>query len=768
MFLRERSYWASVALASYAGASAFTASPYGGRAAPIASLLLVPIFLGAGFALTQAPEGQSDRVEPGARTAARTALTGAGVLLESLAAHEGTLAFSYLGAALASVAGLVAVARSSSLGGILPPPRFARRLDGAAVAAFAWSIAVALAVVGWVSPERTPTLPLASAYAGAAAAIASIGLLLASAARALMARRLELGVSERLSATLWLGSSALAIGIATTALGLSAAEKMLPIAATLAGVVAGAAAASQRAETIARLMRYSLVLSLLSTPPALLAAYLSKTSPDRASLAVIAACGVCAIVGMSAPRIARSAAPERHLWLDALDAATRAAMSPDPEPALEEALRSLRPLSGSTRLGEGPLSTSDEATRRSSGTPTLFKLSPAEALTADRAGLVHRERAEVPESVLTLARSEPDQVLRADVLHAVSVRMPEVRPALAWLEDRALGAVALLTERDEPIGLLGLPRGERTAPHGLEEVRALRALADRLAAVVAVSSKLGRSWERERVTRERADELELRYGALTKALVDAGDRVEEILALVARPARLALYSPASRTAIERIEGLAQSRDPITLLTAPGIDALAYGALCHLASPTPGGPFVVADGASQTLVDLMLWRSDSSPIVRARGGTLLVLFPELLPKLVQSYIGAATDDRTRLVVVVAKTIDVLVAQADLDERFADRVGDRVVALPTLASRAEDLRALAIAHLGEIGARFHRRPIGIEAAALGVLAEHPWPGNDAELVGVLTRAATLCDGHIVRRKDISLSVAPPSNASRAARS
>ncbi len=765
MFLRERSYWGSVALASYAGASAVTASPEGAHGAPLAGLLLVPVALAVGYAFTAAPEDRPDRVEPAARAAARLAITGAGVLIESATSRDGLLMFSYLGSALASVAGLVAVARSGSLGGLLAPPRFARRLDAAAVAAFAWSIAIALAIAGWVTPDRTPSLPLAVAYAGSAASIASVGLLLAAAGRALVARRLELGVSERLAATLWLGASALTVGIATSALGLSPPEKMLPALATITGVVAGAAAATQRADTIARVMRQTLALLILAAPPALLAAYAAKTSPDRAAICVMVACGACALVGMAAPRIARRAAPERHLWLDALDAATQAALSPDPESALEEALRSLRPLSGSKRVADRPLENNQEG--GSSGTPTLFKLSPAEALTADRAGFVHRESAEVPESVLSLARGEPDQILRTDVLHAVSVRMPEVRSALAWLEDRSLGAVALLTERTDPLGLLALPKGERTAPHGLEEIHAFRALADRLAAVVAVASKIGRSWERERVARDRAEVLEARAEGLAVALGDAKNRVEDILTLVARPARLAVYSPASRLAIERIESLSRAQAPITLLAAPGIDALAYAAVCHLASPTPGGPFVVADGGSQPLTDLMLWRSASSPIERARGGTLLVLFPELLPKLVQSYIGAAADERVRLVVVVAKTIDVLVSQADLDERFADRVGDRVVALPTLASRSEDLRSLAIAHLGEIGARFHGRPIGIEAAALGMLAEHPWLGNDAELVGVLTRAATTCDGHIVRRKDISLAALTLPSPARSAR-
>ncbi len=750
MFLRERSYWATVALASYAGATASAAATAGERGVALAALGLAPAVIAVGWTATAPPAGATDRVEPGARAAARTALLGAVLIVTSETSRRGTTVFTHLGAALASVAGVVAIARASSLGGMLEPPGFARKLDAAAITAFAWTLAVVVAGADWVSKEPSSALALWSAYAGSAASIASLGILLASAARAARARRLELGVFERLDTALWLGGVTLSVGVAASALRLAQPEHVLPIAAGVTGLSASIAAATQRADRVRRATRHVLALVVLSTPPALAAAYFAKTSPDRAALAVVAACAACALVGMLAPAIARRATPTRHLWLDAIDAATRAAMSPDPAPALEEALLALRELSAGDAL--------EKATGVRASTATLYTFSPPEAVTIDRAGFVHRARVETPASLVELAREEPDQVLRADVLDAVGVRRPEVRPVLAWMRDRGIDACALLTERDEPVGLLALPRGARTDALGLEEVVALRALGDRLAAVVAVAAKLGRSWERESAAREASEKDLERAAALERELALAAERIEDLLAVTARPARVANYSPAARTAIERVDSLAASGATATLLTAPGIDALAYAAHFHLAGPAPSGPFVMADGANAKLTDLMLWRSDASPIARARGGTLVLLHPELLPKLVQSYIGAAADERLRLCVVVAKTVDVLVARDLLDERFADRVGDGLVALPTLATRAEDLRALALACLGALGARFHGRPLGIEAAALGILGEHTWPGNDAELEGVLTRAAAVCDGHLVRRRDLALGPSP----------
>src|SRR6185503_13167437 len=104
---------------------------------------------------------------------------------------------------------------------------------------------------------------------------------------------------------------------------------------------------------------------------------------------------------------------------EALATATRAATRPDPDEALEEALRALaRPAIGSTAW----LS------------PALFRLHPAEVVTVDRAGYAHLEGGELPAGLLALAESEPEGVLRAEVLRAAAVRRPEVRSMLAWLD----------------------------------------------------------------------------------------------------------------------------------------------------------------------------------------------------------------------------------------------------------------------------------------------------------------------------------------------
>ena len=76
----------------------------------------------------------------------------------------------------------------------------------------------------------------------------------------------------------------------------------------------------------------------------------------------------------------------------------------------------------------------------------------------------------------------------------------------------------------------------------------------------------------------------------------------------------------------------------------------------------------------------------------------------------------------------------------------------MALPTLESRSEDLRALSLEHLARIGLRLGRQPLGLAPRALEALLEHTWPGNDAELHATLLRASLVAEGEVLGLKEL----------------
>ncbi len=77
-------------------------------------------------------------------------------------------------------------------------------------------------------------------------------------------------------------------------------------------------------------------------------------------------------------------------------------------------------------------------------------------------------------------------------------------------------------------------------------------------------------------------------------------------------------------------------------------------------------------------------------------------------------------------------------------MTQRLADAEVTLPSLAERAEDLRALILDGLAHQSLRLGREPLGVDNLALRLLVEHTWPANERELEAVLARAALIAEG------------------------
>ena len=733
----DRLLAASLACVAYAVA----ATVYAAGAPRWAHVFVVP------FALVLALAGSLTRhAERGdaakSRSAFRVALAAAMIAGTGLTAYdfrEGRL-ITAIGAAGVAIAGLRATLRMPAEDSHVSRAAMSPRYGGVALAwvALSWLPAIIAAGVLTFSPaDGPPPIPLRSdADAFVVASLSSLALITTTSIIELGRRRLELGAADRLRSFATIGVAMLVVVLLAGALGLVPLVRLLTIALIAASFLAGATAVARRPETVGRVATQAMVLTTLAVLPAIALAAYAKSDPARGPLAVAIGAVLAAIAGLAAPAIAERILPRSEPWTAAFEAATIAASFPDPEPALERVLVELGGLS-LERLS----------------TPALFRFEPPSITVVDRAGYARTEAIAVPETVAKLAASEPERVLSVDSLRAVAVKQPEVRPALAWLEDRKLHAVAVVLEGDMPIGMLGLPAGAREAPITLSEARALGALTRLLGAQIAASAKLARSLRREGDAR-KAETLADRALAETRSELEAEQhRGEALTRTIAERALVALYSPPARMANEALVTAGQGGGPLALLTPPGCDALPFVAVYHLASPRKSAALYVVDGRDPLRADLTHWRSETdSPFVRARGGTLAIIDPQLLPKLVQAYIGAAFDERVGLAIVVAKPIDVLVALEALDERLADRLDGSTIAIPPLRERSEDLRALVLERLTRLGLNLRGKPLGIEPSALALLAEHDFPGNDAELESLLVRAARDAEGDLVRRRDL----------------
>src|SRR5262249_42728710 len=274
------------------------------------------------------------------------------------------------------------------------------------------------------------------------------------------------------------------------------------------------------------------------------------------------------------------------------------------------------------------------------------------------------------------------------VLVELQVRRPEVRPLVSWFEARSAFSATLVVDEEGPLGFLLLPKAGRRSQMTLEEARAIRILADRVSALLAVSSALARSRQRELAAQNRAAEVDAEKSRLERIIELGSGRHRAFAELVARPVRIATYSPAARFTVDEIERRARTGTSLPLVVPPGVDAAGWAAVAHLAGPNGGGPLVGLDAATAVVHHQDPWRDPAvSPLSRADGRPLVILDVPALPRAVQDYVALSLDRRERepsassvpgpkLVVSTREPLDAL-GEGRLSPRLGARLGDAAI-------------------------------------------------------------------------------------------
>ena len=717
---------------------------------PLLALGGLPLWLAVVWRRTERGEVGPRRVDARALSAVRACHFGAALWVAArlgAPGHSSLDAAANLGTAIAAIASLVTLARLPVEGGILRPAPSTRSLDAAAFAGLLWGIAVSLPATRALFASDVALDPLTIDYATTTAAIGSLLVLVSAAFRLRVQRRLEIGVADRVAGALALSITAVTVALPVALADIAAPDRVLPAAVLASALACAWTATTREPTTVSAALRGVLAVAILGVPSALFIAVAARAFPVHAATITLAGSAIAVVVGVLARDVARPLGPEQSRWLEAILRASQGALQPDPDAAIRAALAELRGAFGDPNAK-----------------PELWRCSPDEILSVDVAGYLHVTRSKAPDALYELAMSEPERTLRADVLRALEVRRPDVRPVLAWFDARKAFSATLVVDEEGALGFLLLPRGHRTSPMTLEEARAVRILGDRISALLAVSSALARSRERELVATHRATVAGAERDRLERIIELGSGRHRAFAELVARPVRIATYSPAARFAVDEIERRAKSSTSLALLSPPGVDAAGWAAVAHLSSPNGGGPLVVVDAATATLHDEEHWRDPGvSPLSLADGGTLVILDAPALPRSVQDYVATALDRRAsepastvlppRLVVSTRESLAALTLEGRLSPRFAARFGDATVPLPALVARPEDLRALVLDRLAGVGMRGRGEPLGIDAAALALFLEHRWPGNDVELEDVLVRAAEVAAGPVVTTANLA---------------
>ena len=697
---------------------------------------------------------------------------GAGVVTAALIASDGaTNAVAAVGALVCAIAGVTALARIASLGGIVRDRERSWRLGIALLAAF-W-VPTGIAVVSDLRTRRSGLTVWALVAAAATSVIVVVGM----AAASRLERRLELGVVERLDAfLLW----AAAIAVTAVAAAIGGVDPLGAACAACAAVGVALAATARLGDPVVlwRHVRRSAALAAMAT--VFTAAFFFLVMNDAAHEHLLAGALVllALFAGAELPRIARAAGGDGSRLRAAITEARDALRGTDEDAALAAALYALRHASPAVREVPRP-----EEGRLPSA--ELWMLDPVRCMRVDAAGYPREEPASVPPELVVVACGEPESTLRAEALAAVEVRRPDLRPLSRWMHDARMASATMIARDGDVEGILFLPAHDGSPDLTLEEARALRELGSELAPLCHAKAKLARSMAREQAARVAADEAATRAERLEHQLARAAAHHALAATRLARPAAVGIYSARSRDAYEALERLAKAQAPIVVVAKSGVDPVPFLARAHLAGARKTAPLVLVDCTTTREHDLARWRDPvASPLGLADGGVLVLLDAAALPTDVQRLVGQSLAERRApwerpdaLDIVLALTTVAdprdLAETGRLDALLASRAGaaiDEPVRLPGIDERPEDIRALVTDRLAREGLRVCGAPAGIDDGAFAVLVDHPFEGEDAELTAVVQKLVAHARGRagppiVIREADVRAVLGEPNRSTEA---
>ena len=567
----------------------------------------------------------------------------------------------------------------------------------------------------------------------------------------LRARRLELGVVERagaMRALLW------ALVVAVALLGLmerARADEVACLALALGGTLLTASALHADAVSVGRTARRTVVLALVGGGVAVLGASIAAGSyADEAWFVTLLTAAAALAIGSVVDALEAPVRPAGGAWLDAAERAADEAVRADPQEAIQATLLALRAPEGA-----------------GAPSPELWTFAPIRVTTIDAAGYLHQRDADLPEALLLVAAAEPEATLRAEVLDALEVRRPDVRPLVQWMADRGAMVATVIACAGETEGILVLPRGGRGEPVTLEEVRAWKRVADRLATACRARGTQARMLDRARDATVRAAEAQERVEKLLHDRNLDAQRDALATARLARPATVGAYSATSRSLLEALERRTAAGAPIVVVAPSGADPVPYLARAHLAGVRANAPFVLVDATSVREHDPARWTDPRvSPLALADRGTLVLLDGAALPGDIQRLVARACSEKrapwerpdpldVQLALTTISPPEDLVSQGRLDPALALRLGEALeapIALPRLRDRPEDLRAILTDRLAREGLRVRGRPVGIDHAGYARLVDYEFPGEDGELQAIAQRLVSRCEGDVVRAADV----------------
>jgi Nif-specific regulatory protein len=241
-------------------------------------------------------------------------------------------------------------------------------------------------------------------------------------------------------------------------------------------------------------------------------------------------------------------------------------------------------------------------------------------------------------------------------------------------------------------------------------------------------------------------------------------------------------SEAMRAAYGVVEKAARTDASVLITGESGTGKELFARAIHHNSRRRGGPFVKVDCTTlpEALIENELFghekgaftgadKTSAGKFEVAAGGTLFIDEIGELPLKLQGKLLRVLQDRefervggtktltadVRVVCATHRDLAAMVDAGTFREDLYYRI--RVVPLPTPPLRdrgAADLLRLVEHFVSTFGRRHGRPQVAIGDDALARLKAHSFPGNIRELEHVIESAVVMCDGDVIRARDLAL--------------
>jgi transcriptional regulator with GAF, ATPase, and Fis domain len=361
--------------------------------------------------------------------------------------------------------------------------------------------------------------------------------------------------------------------------------------------------------------------------------------------------------------------------------------------------------------------------------------------------------------------------------HAPEPVQVTVKPGVQWTRFVGMAGVRStlrvpIRAKDRPLGGVAFMSRQ---PYAYDEEDGLLAL--RIADHVALSLAHQELAEEERKM-ARAEERALRLQSRVEVLARELDRFSAHRALG--------RSPQWKKALADATQVADTETTVLVTGESGTGKEVVARFIHRGSPRASGPFVAVNCAAlpEQLLESELFGHEKGAftgavnarpgrIEQASGGVLFLdevgeMAPPVQAKFLRvlqerefQRLGGTRTLKADIRVVAATNRDPRRSIQDgaFREDLYYRLSAFEIHLPPLRERPEDVLVLAQAFLEELGRSIGRPAAGLSEDARDLLLSHAWPGNVRELRNAIERAVILCQGGLVTREHLPVTVAAP---------